>query len=91
MLHTLGVHLYAKQITLVNDSGNELPPRIGGIHGAQIDLNENIRQEIDDDDNLLRLKVEMDQKLLLIKMFGMILMMICCQILIRNLLLMVVI
>ncbi|KAK9177813.1 hypothetical protein WN944_023923 [Citrus x changshan-huyou] len=52
MLHNLGVQLSAEQIAWVNDSGNEPPPRIGGIYGPQIELNENARHETDDNDQV---------------------------------------
>ena len=35
----------------MNDSGNELLSRTRDIHGAQIDLNEDVRHEINDDDD----------------------------------------
>ncbi|KAH9735134.1 SWIM-type domain-containing protein [Citrus sinensis] len=50
MLHNCGVQLSAKQITWVNDGGNEPPPRTGGIQGPPTELNENDGHENDDDD-----------------------------------------
>ena len=47
LLHTFGIHISAKQIAWVNENGNELPPRIGGIYGPQTNLAENVWCETD--------------------------------------------
>ncbi|KAH9659600.1 SWIM-type domain-containing protein [Citrus sinensis] len=47
LLHALGVPLSAEQVAWVNESENEPPSRLVGIHGPQINLAENVGCETD--------------------------------------------